>query len=193
MREKAIIISAPSGAGKTSIVRHLLEVMPQLGFSVSACSRPMRAGEREGRDYYFLSPGTFREMIAGDAFVEWQEVYPGSYYGTTKAELQRIWALGKVPVFDVDVKGGVNLKKYFGSRALSIFISPPSLEIMHQRLRDRGTETAESLEKRIGKSAFEMQFSTEFDTIVVNDRLEEARREVQTLIGQFLDVNPAGG
>ncbi len=183
---KAVIISAPSGAGKTTLVRYLLKTLPVLDFSVSACSRPMRESEINGRDYYFLDTDDFRQRIARDEFVEWQEVYPGCFYGTLKSELERIWSQGKVPVFDVDVMGGMNLKNYFGEQALAVFIQPPSMEIMHERLRSRGTETEESLNKRIGKAAYEMTYKDRFDRVIVNDNLEVACKQALQSICEFL-------
>lgn len=186
INRKAIIVSAPSGAGKTTIVQRLLHALPYLDFSVSACSRPKRATELHGKDYYFLTIEDFRQRIAGDEFVEWQEVYPGSFYGTLKSELDRIWSCGKFPVFDVDVQGGINLKKYFGDQALSIFIQPPSMEAMFKRLQNRGTETEESLRKRTGKAAYEMTFSDRFDRIIVNDDLEQAFDQTMQAVTSFL-------
>lgn len=188
MPGKAIIVSAPSGAGKTTIVRHLLKVIPQLDFSVSACSRPKREEETDRKDYYFISAEEFRERIARDEFVEWQEVYPGSYYGTLKSEMERIWALGKTPIFDVDVLGAVNLKKYFGEAGLGIFIHPPSVEELENRLRKRGTESDETLKKRLDKAGYELTFANHFDTVIINDNLELKCREVTELVRQFLAI-----
>lgn len=182
----ALIISAPSGAGKSTIVRHLLRRFPRLAFSVSACSRPRRGNEVEGRDYYFLSEEEFRNRIANDEFVEWEEVYPGHLYGTLKSELERIRKEGRIPVFDVDVVGGLNLKKYFGDQALAIFIQPPSLEVMEQRLRLRGTDSEESLQKRLAKAEKEMTFASQFDCIVVNDDLEKAEKEAEALVNEWM-------
>lgn len=187
MQGKAIIVSAPSGAGKTTIVRHLLQSVPQLEFSISACSRAKREEETDGKDYYFISAETFRTKISDDAFVEWQEVYPGSFYGTLKSEMDRIWALGRAPIFDVDVVGGVNLKKYFGDSGLAIFIHPPSIEELEHRLRKRGTESEEALRKRIGKAEYELTFAPHFDTIIINDNLEVKCREIAELVKRFLD------
>ncbi|HNW73548.1 MAG TPA: guanylate kinase [Bacteroidales bacterium] len=192
INRKAIIVSAPSGAGKTTIVQRLLHALPYLDFSISACSRPKRDTELHGKDYYFLDIEDFRQRIARDEFVEWQEVYPGNFYGTLKSELDRIWSCGKIPVFDVDVQGGLNLKKYFGDRALSIFIQPPSLEAMFKRLQNRGTETEESLKKRTGKAAFEMTFRDKFDRIIVNDDLEPAFDQTLEAVTGFLAGCPAG-
>ncbi len=183
---KAIIISAPSGAGKTTIVKALLEQVPELEFSVSACTRPMRPGEVNGRDYWFLSPEEFRKRIDQDLLVEYQEVYPGSFYGTLKAELDRIWKNNHAVIFEVDAIGGINLKNYFGGQALSVFIKPPSVEVLEQRLRNRNTDSAESIEKRMAKALFEMSFAEKFDEIVVNDDLGKAISRVVGLVRDFL-------
>lgn len=188
MPGKAIIVSAPSGAGKTTIVRHLLKVIPQLEFSISACSRPKRDEETDGKDYYFISADDFREKITRDEFVEWQEVYAGSYYGTLKSEMDRIWLLDKTPIFDVDVVGAVNLKKYFGAQGLGIFIHPPSIEELVNRLKKRGTESDETLHRRIDKAANELTFAHHFDKIIVNDILEVKCREIVGLVEGFLGV-----
>jgi len=187
MQGKAIIVSAPSGAGKTTIVKHLIKVISRLEFSVSACSRPKRDGETDGKDYYFISGDDFIARIGGDEFVEWQEVYPGSYYGTLKSEMERIWKQGKTPIFDVDVLGGLNLKKYFGSQGLAIFIQPPSVEELENRLRKRGSESEETLRKRVDKAAFELTFAMHFDKIIINDNLEVKCREIVTLVETFLE------
>ena len=189
MEGKLFIFSAPSGAGKTSIVKALLSKMPQLEFSVSAASRPMRPGEVDGVDYYFLSPEAFREKIEQGEFLEWEEVYKGSYYGTLFSEVSRIWEKGHHVVFDVDVAGGVNIKKQFGDKALAIFVMPPSLEELEKRLVKRKTETPESLKKRLSKAEYELSFSAEFDRIVINDVLETAIDEAEKLVLEFLQ-NP---
>lgn len=186
MEGKLLIFSAPSGSGKTTIVKQLLAKRSDIEFSISACSRKMREGEVHGRDYYFLTPDEFRAKIDGNEFVEWEEVYAGSYYGTLKSEMERIWSKGNHVVFDVDVKGGVNLKKLFGDRALAIFVMPPSVEELRKRLEGRGTETPESLERRIGKAVEEMSYSNQYDVIVINDKLEEAVAETERLVSQFL-------
>ncbi|MEI6681859.1 MAG: guanylate kinase [Bacteroidota bacterium] len=187
MQGKAIIVSAPSGAGKTTIVKHLLSAIPRLAFSVSACSRARRKEETDGRDYYFISAGQFKEKIALDDFVEWQEVYPGSFYGTLKSEMDRIWSEGKTPIFDVDVVGGLNLKQYFGPDGLAIFIQPPSIEELENRLRNRATESEDTLRKRVDKAAYELNFASRFDRIVINDDLKIKCIEIVTMVNGFLD------
>ena len=186
MVNKAVIISAPSGAGKTTIVKHLLSVFPGLEFSVSACSRPKRGKETEGEDYYFITADQFRDKISSDEFIEWQEVYPGSYYGTLKSEIERIWSEGKTPIFDVDVSGGINLKKYLGNTALAIFIQPPSLQELENRLRRRGTENEENLLTRLNKVEKELTFAVQFDRIIVNDELSSASNKATELVKGFL-------
>lgn len=185
---KCIILSAPSGAGKTTIVHRLLASDLGLEFSVSATSRAMRPNERNGRDYWFMSPEQFRLKIEEDAFVEWEEVYPGQFYGTLRQELDRIWHAGKHAIFDVDVVGGSDLKSVFGPNALALFISPPSLEVLEQRLRSRGTESDESLRKRVAKSEREMDYIPHFDHTIVNDDLERACAEATTLVKAFLEA-----
>jgi guanylate kinase len=186
MNNKAIIVSAPSGAGKTTIVKHLLTVIPELEFSVSVCSRAKREGETNGRDYHFISIEEFRKKIENHEFVEWEEVYPGNYYGTLKSELQRIWEKGCFPIFDVDVIGGLNLKKYFGEKALAIYIKPPAISVLKERLQKRGTETEESFRKRLGKAENELTFAEDFDIIIVNDQLENAYTEAVNIVKNFL-------
>src|SRR6187549_587747 len=164
MPGKALIFSAPSGSGKTTIVKHLLQANPDLGFSISASTRDKRGRtEENGKDYYFLTPEQFKQKIDADEFIEWEEVYEGNFYGTMKSEIERIWNAGKNVIFDVDVKGGLNLKKYFGDKALAIFVKVPSIEILTARLHDRGTETPESLSRRLFKANFEMSFQNKFD------------------------------
>ena len=187
MVNKAVIISAPSGAGKTTIVKHMLSVFPGLEFSISACSRPKRGKETEGEDYYFITADQFRNKISSDEFIEWQEVYPGSYYGTLKSEMDRIWSEGKTPIFDVDVSGGINLKKYFGDTALAIFIQPPSLQELENRLRHRGTENEENIQTRLNKVEKELAFSGKFDRIIVNDEFSSASSKATELVTEFLD------
>lgn len=183
-----IIVSAPSGAGKTTIVKHLLKTFPQLGFSVSATSRKIREGEKDGREYYFISSDEFRQMIEQDKLLEWQEVYPGSYYGTQVSEVERISSNGQFPVFDVDVVGGLNIKKMFGKKALAIFIRPPSYQILESRLRLRATDSEESLQKRLDKAKWELDFEKDFDRVIVNDKLEDALQEAELLVKDFLAI-----
>ncbi|HPF89064.1 MAG: guanylate kinase [Flavobacteriales bacterium] len=183
---KCIIISAPSGAGKTTIVRSLLKQGLRLAFSVSATSRAKRSYEVDGQDYFFINAEEFRRRIERDAFIEWEEVYPGQYYGTLRSEIDRIWSNGNSAIFDVDVIGGIDLKRHFGDRALSIFISPPSVSALEERLRARGTESEESLRKRVDKAAHEMTYAPQFDAVVVNDTLEHACAEAHALVARFL-------
>lgn len=186
---KLIIFTAPSGAGKTTIVRHLLDTFPQLAFSVSATSRAPRGNEVDGRDYYFLSPEKFRELIDEKAFLEWEEVYAGQFYGTLLSEVERLWGEGKHILFDIDVKGALRLKRKFPERTLSVFVKPPSKEILADRLRGRATDSAEQIEKRIRKAEEELQFDNQFDVILVNDVLERALQEAVSLVGSFLGPN----
>ncbi|MCU0431108.1 MAG: guanylate kinase [Cytophagaceae bacterium] len=187
---KLIIFSAPSGSGKTTIVRHLLDTDPRLGFSISACTRTKRTGansaEAHGKDYYFLSREEFKQKIDDGEFVEYEEVYPGAYYGTLRAEVERIWSLGKHVVFDVDVKGGLKLKKAFGDRALAVFVKVPSIEILEQRLRDRSTDSEESIQSRLFKVKFEMGFEKEFDVTIVNDNLDASLKKAEILVNNFI-------
>ncbi len=185
---KAVIFSAPSGSGKTTIVRHLLKVIPGLEFSISACTRDRRGRtEQDGKDYYFLSVDEFKQKIDNGEFIEWEEVYPGNYYGTLKSEIARIWQAGKAVIFDVDVKGGVNLKNYFKEKALAVFVKVPSLEVLAERLRARGTEDEESLSERLYKAQFELQFEDRFDATIVNDDLQKALQEAEKLVREFLN------
>lgn len=183
---KAIIFSAPSGSGKTTIVHHLLSKNPDLGFSISAATRDKRGRKEEnGKDYYFLSPEEFKHKIDNDEFIEWEEVYAGNFYGTLKSEIERVWNNGKNVIFDVDVRGGLNLKKYFGDKALAIFVKVPSVEVLKQRLNDRGTESEESLSRRLFKANFEMTFQDKFDVVLVNEDLEHSLAEAQKLYDSF--------
>lgn len=185
---KVIIVSAPSGSGKTTLVRHLREVFPVLSFSISACTRPRRGrNEVHGVDYYFMSPDEFRQRIANDEFIEWEEVYPNSFYGTLKAEVQRIWNNNLHVIADVDVKGGLNLKKYFKEHALSIFIKAPSLKAIQDRLTKRGTEQPHDLQIRLQKAESEMAFESQFEVVLVNDNLEVAKKEITKIVGDFLN------
>jgi len=185
---KLIIFSAPSGSGKTTIVRHLLNENTNLGFSISACTRDRRGrAEQNGQDYYFLTPDEFKHKIDAEEFVEWEEVYVGAFYGTLKSEIQRVWDSGKHVLFDVDVKGGLKLKQYYGDRALAVFVKVPDEETLRQRLVGRGTETEDSLSKRLFKVHFEMSFQDQFDVILVNDDLEESYAKAQKLIDDFIN------
>lgn len=185
---KCIIFSAPSGAGKTTIVHRLLDEINTLEFSVSACSRESRHNEKNGVDYYFLGVEEFKKKIKENAFVEWEEVYPDNYYGTLKSEIERIWSHNKVVIFDVDVVGGLNLKHFFGSKALAVFVKPPSMKILEERLRSRKTETEEKIHMRISKANFEMDRSNEFDYLLVNNDLDIAVTEIKERITHFLTI-----
>jgi guanylate kinase len=183
---KIIIFSAPSGAGKTTIVNHLLKTDHRFGFSISACTRPQRANEIHGKDYYFLTADDFKHKITQNDFIEWEEVYENAFYGTLKSEVYRLWSEGKHVLFDVDVKGGLTLKNHFQNKALAIFVKPPSVEILGQRLRERNTDSEESILKRIQKSEYELQFEDKFDKIVVNESLDIAFEKVEKLVADFL-------
>lgn len=183
---KAVIFSAPSGSGKSTIVSHILKLHPELKFSVSAASRAPRGDEKNGVAYWFISADEFRKRIADNEFVEYEEVYPGSFYGTLKSEVEHIWDNGDAIIFDVDVKGGVNLKKYFGDRALSVFIQAPSVEVLRQRLVSRATDSPEAIERRVAKAAEEMTYADKFDHIIVNDDLQKAYADAERLVSDFL-------
>ena len=186
---KLIIISAPSGSGKTSIVRHILNEEPMLEFSISATSRDRRGDEENGRDYYFINSQEFKDRIRKNEFVEWEEVYKNTYYGTLRSELIRIWNKGKHVIFDVDVIGGINLKKEFGNRALSIFIKPPGIDELRQRLIKRGTDPETKIEERLRKAAIEMPEAEKFDQTIINDDLDRACSEALELIRSFLNTD----
>jgi guanylate kinase len=183
---KLLIISAPSGAGKTTLVKYLLSAIDTMRFSVSATSRPMREGETDGKDYYFLSKDEFQEKIKNNAFLEWEEVYEGVFYGTLYSEVERITSSGNHVVFDVDVVGGLNIKKHYGDKALSIFIQAPSIKVLTERLQKRCSDSEESIKKRIGKAAQEMEHAPYFDLILVNDELGKAKEELVEKITQFI-------
>ena len=183
---KLVILSAPSGAGKSTLVNYLLPQFPELSFSISATSRSPRGKEQHGKDYYFLSSEEFKARVAGDELLEWEEVYAGTYYGTLRSEVERIWAQGKVVVFDIDVVGALNLKRQFGDRALALFVQAPSVEILEQRIRGRGTDSEEKIQQRVAKATIEMARAPEFDKVVVNDDLDTAKAEALAILKDFL-------
>ena len=185
--EKCVIFSAPSGAGKTTIVRSLLNLGLPLEFSVSACSRPARGHETDGKDYYFLTPENFLHRVKEDEFLEWEEVYKGYFYGTLKIEIERLWKKDKVIVFDVDVKGAEKLKNYFRKKALAIFIKPPSMQVLRERLMSRDTESLESLQARLKRSGMELRYEDKFDAVIVNDHLQRAVQEAEGQVARFLE------
>jgi len=185
--KKVLIISAPSGAGKSTLVSHLLRSGFPLLFSVSATSRKPRGNEENGREYYFITAGEFRRRIKREEFIEWQEVYRDHYYGTLRMEIERIRLEGKIPLFDVDVQGGLNLKKIFGNEALSVFIMPPSVEELRRRLVSRGTDTPEKIAMRVEKAASEILLAEHFDTVVINDDLEKACVAIENIVREFID------
>lgn len=184
---KIILLTAPSGSGKTTLVKRMLELFPGLEFSISACTRPPRSGEQHGKDYYFFSEEEFKELINKKAFVEWEMVYPGKYYGTLREELERIWEKRHVPVMDVDVYGARAMQAQFPSSSLSIFIQAPSLEVLRARLASRSSETPESIEERLSKAQEELKHAPHFHHILVNDQLEEATQKLKKLIAAFLN------
>lgn len=184
---KIIIITAPSGAGKTTLVKRLLSTYPKLAFSISACTRTPRPGELHGRDYYFHSEVDFRKLIEEDAFVEWEMVYTGKYYGTLRSELQRIWDEGRSPLVDIDVNGALAIQKAFPDTSLTIFIEAPSIEVLRERLKNRGTETEQSLEERIEKAKYELTFAPQFNKIIINDDLNKATQELINTVDTFLN------
>lgn len=184
---KLVIFTAPSGAGKTTIVKHLLSRLDNFAFSVSATSRPKRDYEVEGQHYYFLSPTEFRRRIENDEFMEWQEVYDGQYYGTLKSEIEKLWDAGKHIIFDIDVKGAYNLKQNYTGHALAIFVKPPSTEILYERLRKRGTETPESFRKRVKRATLELSYEDKFDYVLLNDDLQQAVNEAEQVVLDYLN------
>jgi len=184
---KALIFSAPSGSGKTTIVKHLLDTFPEISFSISACTRDRRGrNEDNGKDYYFMTPEEFKKKIDNNEFIEWEEVYPGNFYGTLKSEIDRIWAEGKHVIFDVDVKGGLSLKEYFKERALAVFVKVPNLDVLKERLNDRGTESEGSLSQRLFKARFEMSFEEKFDISLVNETLQISLAKADELYRSFV-------
>lgn len=187
MDGKVIIFSAPSGSGKSTIIQYLLSQGLDLTFSISATSRPPRGEEKDGVEYYFLTPESFREQIAAGRFLEYEEVYKDKYYGTLKSEIDRIFDSGSNVIFDVDVVGGCNIKSYFNEKALSIFIQPPGLETLRERLIKRGTDSAEIIESRLEKAAYELSFASRFDRVIINDQLEKAQAEALQTVKDFLN------
>lgn len=187
IQKKVIVFSAPSGAGKSTVVSHLLKKYPFLEFSISATSRAPRGKERNGVDYYFFSAEQFEEKIRNNEFIEFEEVYQGSYYGTLKSEVERIWNKGHIILFDIDVKGGINIKRIFGKNALAVFIQPPSVQALKERLIKRGTDSAEAIEKRIGKAREELSYAGRFDRILVNDNLAQTLAEAEQMVESFVN------
>ena len=187
-KNKLIIFSAPSGSGKTTIVRQILKEIPNLEFSISACSRYPREGEINGTDYHFFSIDEFKNKIDSNEFIEWEEVYTDQYYGTLKSEVYRIWDKGNHAIFDVDVVGGVNIKEQFHDNSLAIFIEAPSIELLEKRLRTRGTESEEQIKKRINKAEEELKFAAKFDKIIINDNLDQAIEETKDVVNEFLNL-----
>ena len=187
IHQKILIITAPSGAGKTSITRHLMNVFPVLEFSVSAATRNARGIEKDGIDYYFISLEDFKHKIQNKEFAEWEMVYEGKYYGTLKSELKRIWALNKVPVLDIDVKGAIHIQQQYPENTLSLFIEPPSVDELKNRLQSRGTETPESLAARINKAAYELSFKDQFNKLIINDTLQHACDEAESIVAAFVN------
>lgn len=188
LHQKILIITAPSGAGKTSITHFLMREFPSLMFSVSAATREARANEKDGVDYYFIGMEAFKQKIKDKEFAEWEMVYEGKYYGTLKSELQRIWSMGRVPVLDIDVKGAIHVQQQYPINTLSIFVEPPSVNELKIRLHARGTETIESIQARINKASYEISFKDQFDKVVVNHNLEDACAQAKELVGAFLNV-----
>jgi guanylate kinase len=186
MKGKLFIFSAPSGSGKTTIVKHLLSTNPGLAFSVSATSRQPRCNEKNGTDYYFLSPDEFKEKIKNDEFLEWEEVYKNVFYGTLKSEVERLLKEGKHVVFDVDVVGGCNIKKHYGNDALAVFVKPPSVEELRKRLEARSTDSRKVIETRIAKAEHELTFEPQFDVVLINENLEDALKKAEKIVRQFL-------
>ena len=189
---KIIILTAPSGAGKTSITRYLIKKIPQLAFSISAATRPARGNEKDGIDYYFITVEAFQKKIKENAFIEWEMVYEGKYYGTLKNELERIWKQGKTPVLDIDVQGAIHVQLQYPENSLSIFIEAPSIESLRNRLQSRSTETPESLQTRLNKAGYEMSFKYHFDVIIINDDLSRACAEAEKVVKAFLDTDLNG-
>jgi guanylate kinase len=189
-QDRILIITAPSGAGKTSITRHLLRTFPQLAFSISAATREARSYETHGQDYYFLTLNDFKQKIQQNEFVEWEMVYEGKYYGTLNSELERIWKNGQMPLLDIDVKGAIHVQQQYPNTSLTLFIEPPSIEELKKRLQSRGTESAESLQARINKASFELSFKDQFNETVLNEDFEKACREAEAIVRKFMSMVP---
>ncbi|MCW3081359.1 guanylate kinase [Segetibacter sp.] len=189
MTGKLIIITAPSGAGKTSITRYLLNKYPKLAFSISAATRRPRGKEKHGVDYYFLALEEFHEKIENNEFIEWEMVYEGKYYGTLKSELERIWAAGKTPILDIDVKGAIHVQQQYPKNTLTIFVQPPSVEELKRRLEGRGTESPENIATRLNKASYEMSFNHSFDKVIINDNLHHACEQTESAIKQFVNID----
>jgi len=185
---KLIIITAPSGAGKTSVTKYLLDKIPQLAFSVSATTRKARSNEADGTDYYFITEDAFHKKIQDDDFIEWEMVYEGKFYGTFKSELRRIWNEGRTPLLDIDVKGAIHVFEQFDDNCLTIFIEPPSIEELERRLQSRGTESLEGLQTRLNKAMFELSFKHHFNKVIINDNLQQACRETEAAVKKFLGL-----
>jgi len=182
---KIVVITAPSGSGKTTLVKRLLAACPHLAFSISACTRKPRPGEEHARDYYFYEEAKFKQLIEEDAFVEWEMVYTGKYYGTLRSEMERIWNEGKCPLVDIDVQGALAIRDKYPSITLTIFIEAPSLDVLRERLKIRGTETDHSLEERVNKAALELTFAPQFDRIIINEHLDKATAELTQVVEKF--------
>ena len=187
-QNKIIIITAPSGSGKTTITHHLLKTIPRLAFSISAATRQPRGNEVNGKDYYFISEDDFRQKIQNNEFAEWEMVYEGKYYGTLKAELERVWKENKIPLLDIDVKGAIHVQKQFPDTSLSLFILPPSIDELKKRLESRGTESEASLNARLNKAAYELSFKDEFDKVIVNKDLQQACSEAENIVNSFIET-----
>ena len=185
--QKMIVITAPSGAGKTSITRHLMKVFPQLAFSISAATRQSRADERDRVDYYFISVEEFQKKILNEEFVEWEMVYEGKYYGTLKSELRRMWSKEQIPVLDIDVQGAIHVQKEYPVNSLFIFIKPPSIDELRKRLESRGSESPESIQTRVSKAAYELSFANQFSHVIENKDFETACREAERIVNDFID------
>ncbi len=184
---KLLIFSAPSGSGKTTIVKHLLQTIDNVTFSISATSREKRMGETDGKDYFFITPEAFRDRISNNEFLEWEEVYSGSYYGTLKSEVDKLLNQGRNVIFDVDVLGGLNIKQQYGSQALAVFVKVTSIEILYERLWKRSTDTEENIQKRMAKAKYEMEFVDKFDYVLINDGLETAKKEITEIVLNFIN------